>query len=291
MAKNKIKKTYTHTQEEWLAFRREHIGGSDAGIIMGTNPYRSAISLWGEKTGRLPGFGGNGMTALGTYLEPYVAERFTERTGKKVRNENATMVNDDYPWASANIDRRIIGERALLECKTTGDWEVIRQCREGDFPTCYRAQCIHYLAVTGLDRVYLAVLDRTRGDFWVFCLERDEQEIEKLMLYEEIFWKENVLPDVEPPADGSKDAAEALGLLYGDSAPGEEINLSGVMGEVFDYITAKQEKADAEKEMRFAENTIKQAMKDAEIGYCGDITITWKTAKNGQRRFLVKEGA
>ena len=34
---------------EWLAFRRTHIGSSDAAVIAGESPYSSAIELYGEK--------------------------------------------------------------------------------------------------------------------------------------------------------------------------------------------------------------------------------------------------
>ena len=42
------------TREEWLQLRRKGIGGSDASVIMGKNPYRSILQLWEEKTGKLP---------------------------------------------------------------------------------------------------------------------------------------------------------------------------------------------------------------------------------------------
>ena len=55
------------SKEEWLALRRElGIGGSDAGAVIGLNPYKSAYALWAEKTGRVPGFEGNTRTAVGS---------------------------------------------------------------------------------------------------------------------------------------------------------------------------------------------------------------------------------
>lgn len=37
--------------EKWLAVRNQGIGGSDASVIMGLNPYKSAYQLWLEKRG------------------------------------------------------------------------------------------------------------------------------------------------------------------------------------------------------------------------------------------------
>ena len=39
------------TREEWLKARTQGIGGSDAGCIVGANPWKSARQLWKEKTG------------------------------------------------------------------------------------------------------------------------------------------------------------------------------------------------------------------------------------------------
>ena len=38
--------------DKWLSVRNMGIGGSDAGVIMGLNPYKSPFQLWMEKTGQ-----------------------------------------------------------------------------------------------------------------------------------------------------------------------------------------------------------------------------------------------
>lgn len=48
-----INKYKWKTHEEWLELRKAYIGGSEAGAIIGMNPYKSAYTLWAEKTGRL----------------------------------------------------------------------------------------------------------------------------------------------------------------------------------------------------------------------------------------------
>ena len=52
---NDIFKIYDFEDEEhWLKGRMNGIGGSDAGIIAGCNPYRSIFELWQEKRGEIP---------------------------------------------------------------------------------------------------------------------------------------------------------------------------------------------------------------------------------------------
>ena len=163
------------SHEEWLKIRKGYIGGSDAGAIIGLNPYNSAFSVWAEKTGQTPEFEGNISTRVGTYLEDLVAKLFMEETGKQVQRMNFTIVNADYPWACANIDREVIGEDAVLEIKTTTSFGAIRKFRNGEYPEQWYGQMVHYLAVTGAKKAYLAALENNR-ELRIFELDRDEEE-------------------------------------------------------------------------------------------------------------------
>lgn len=112
-------KTIGMDKQTWLEHRRHSIGGSDAAAIVGLNDYASPYSVWADKTDRLPEKEDSEAMRQGRDFEEYVAARFTEATGKKVRRCNFIIQNPDYPFAHANIDRQIIGEDAGLECKTT----------------------------------------------------------------------------------------------------------------------------------------------------------------------------
>ena len=116
-----IKKVSTvgMSREDWLEQRRHTIGGSDAAGIIGLSKWSSPVSVWADKTGRLPDKLDTEAMRLGRDLEGYVARRWMEATGKKVRRLNAMLYNELYPFAHADIDREVIGERAGLECKTT----------------------------------------------------------------------------------------------------------------------------------------------------------------------------
>ncbi|OHX19559.1 hypothetical protein BI344_17800 [Chromobacterium sphagni] len=41
------------SREEWLALRNTGIGGSDAGTVLGINPYKTAYQLYLEKRGEI----------------------------------------------------------------------------------------------------------------------------------------------------------------------------------------------------------------------------------------------
>lgn len=265
------------TDEQWHAERRKSIGGSDAGTILGLNKYSSPYALWAEKTGRVTpeDISDREAVRLGHDLEDYVAKRFAEATGKRVRRENHFLVNSDYPFAHALPDRMVIGENAGLECKTTSSFEIPKQCAEGEFPAVWYCQIMHYMMVTGAQVWYLAVLCFGRGFYW-FRVERDEGEISALAAAEQEFWN-YVRSGKEPPVDGTDATAEALRTLYPDSRDGETCDLGAVQSAVRSY-TALGEQIDELKRLQAEQAaTIQQFMGTAEKGLCGDVAITWKT--------------
>ena len=73
---------------EWLRLRKSGIGGSDAGAICGVNPYSSAMKVFRDKTREEVEEQDSEAVRIGHDLEDYVAQRFTEATGLKVRKSN-----------------------------------------------------------------------------------------------------------------------------------------------------------------------------------------------------------
>src|SRR5690606_23614840 len=200
----------------------------------------------------------------GRDLEQYVAERFMEATGKKVRRRNDMLQHPEYPFMTANIDRWVVGENAGLECKTTS---VLNRAKfsQGEFPPNYYVQCVHYMVVTGAERWYLAVLVLNKS-FHVFTIERDEAEIQALIAAEKDFWENHVLKQIPPTPDGSESTSEVLRQSFPDAREREEIALLGCEDKIQHY-----RELDAQvKELTQKRDALKQglrlAMSDAEIG-------------------------
>lgn len=263
-------------REEWLKFRMLGIGGSDAAGILGLNPYITPYTVWANKTGRLPEEEENEAMRQGRDLEQYVAQRFKEATGKKVRRRNVIFQHDTYDFMIANIDREIVGEDAGLECKTTSVMNL-RKFKNGEYPDQYYVQCVHYLAVTGLKRWYLAVLVLNQG-FYHYVIERDEAEIAALVEAEKEFWETCVIPDVAPPVDGYVATSKAIDKVFSDS--GGECELIGDTA-IRNYMALKDTLRQIKREMRKLEQQIKVELGECEVGYCGDYTVKWrKTLKS-----------
>ena len=77
------------SKEDWLCYRKCGITGTDAGAILGLNPYRSAFQVYHDKISDTIENIDNEAMRQGRDLEDYVAQRFTEATGLKVRRANA----------------------------------------------------------------------------------------------------------------------------------------------------------------------------------------------------------
>ena len=149
-----LAKTLDMPREEWLELRKKGIGGSDSAAIVGLDRYRSPFDVYADKLGLKPEIPDNEAMRQGRDLEQYVAERFMEATGKKVRRRNAMLQHPEYPFMIADIDRWVVGENAGLECKTTSALNRAK-FNQGEYPPSYYVQCVHYMAVTGAERWYL----------------------------------------------------------------------------------------------------------------------------------------
>ena len=198
--------------EEWLRYRRQGIGGSDAGAICGVNPYSTALKVFRDKTENEPEDNDSESLRQGRDLEDYVARRFMEASGKKVRRSNFLYRHDTYPFMQANIDRFVVGENAGLECKTASAYSADKW-KDGVIPEHYVIQCMHYMAVTGADSWYIAVVLLGKEFKWQ-KIDRDEEMIRDLIKIEEDFWYRHVLPKVMPEPDGSKEYDELLNRYF-----------------------------------------------------------------------------
>lgn len=278
MHKNlKFVSTVNMSHEEWLERRKKTIGGSDAAAVVGLSQYSSPYSLWAEKTGKIPGFEGNLATEVGTYLEEFVAQKFTQETGKKVRRCNNIIYNPDYPFAHVNIDRDVVGEDSGLECKTV-DSLSLHKFKNGEYPANFYVQCVHSLAVTGKQRWYLAVLIGNKEFLW-FTIERDEAEIAALMGAEAEFW-EHVKNNTPPPVDGTEATSKAVSAVFKNSNE-DVVDLTTFSAVLREYMEAKKKVKEVESMLEESANKIKLFMGEAGGGECGPFRVSWKTQTRG----------
>lgn len=271
----KLVSTSNLSHEEWLRYRKFGIGGSDAGAICGLNPYRTAIQVYFDKTSDAVENTDNEAMRQGRDLEDYVAQRFMQATGKKVRRANAIFCHEEYPFLLANVDRMVSGENAGLECKTASPY-VADQWKDGQIPIHYQIQCYHYMAVCNAEAWYIAVLIYGR-EFKFHRIERDEQVIADLIQIEKDFWERNIQNHTLPDPDGSQIADAAIAEHFQNSKP-----IHILLPDSFDQQLERREKLisainQMEQEKKRIEQELKIYMGEAETAKSSQFQVSWKT--------------
>ena len=261
------------TETEWLALRKTGVGGSDAGSVAGLNPYSSPMKVYLDKTTNNVEQQDSEAVRCGKDLEQYVAERFCEETGKKVRRSHFMYRSVEYPFMLADVDRLIVGEDAGLECKTCNAFGG-KKWDKGGIPEHYLLQCYHYMAVTGKKTWYIACLILGK-EFVYRKLTWDDALIKSLINVEQEFWVGNVLAGVMPKPDGSDSCDSVLIQRFPEAEKGSGVDLK----QYEDDLDRREEiirKIDAlQAEQSRIEQEIKLAMGENETAGCGKYKVSW----------------
>jgi len=259
--------------KEQRAERRSGIGGSDAGIIIGVNPYRDILSLYHEKRGEIEPDDGadNASLRWGTYLEDPICEAYADQTGFKVIRQNQTFRSSKYPFMLANIDRRVVGvDRKLgFEAKSDAFGFGWGPAGSNEVPPHVMAQVQHYLAVTGWDEFDLGVLIGNR-DFRVYKIHPIQEIIDRLIEAESEFW-DRVQAGVPPtPHYEHRSTTELIKRLY-PGTNGSVIKLPDVAQQYADvWADASEQRALYDKVIEGCKNRIAMLMGEASAGLLPD---------------------
>ncbi|MDE7246341.1 MAG: YqaJ viral recombinase family protein [Lachnospiraceae bacterium] len=261
------------TQEEWLRLRKTGIGGSDAGAVCGLNPYSSAMKVFYDKTSGDVEEQESEAIRIGHDLEEYVAKRFTEATGLKVRRSNYMYRSKENPFMIADVDRFVIGEDAGLECKTASAYNADKWA-DGNIPLHYMMQCYHYMAVTGKRVWYIAAV--ILGQAFIYRkLVWDEGLIKDLIKAESDFWHNHVLTGQIPPPDGSRACDEVIAQYFHTAKKTAAIELVGFDEKLERRRDILKTIAELETEKKQIEQEVKLFMGEHELARSEHYRISW----------------
>jgi putative phage-type endonuclease len=258
-------------REDWLKWRKNGIGGSDAPGILGKNPFSSPFNVWQDKlTGEISQEE-NEAIEWGIRLEPVLAEKFMdEHPELKLRNRNAILQHPEYPFMLADVDRLVVGEDAGWEGKTTNAfYKDVGVPRE-----YYEIQCQHYMAVTGRPKWYISVLAGGQK-YYEYVVYRDEEFINTVLIpAEEYFWylvQNEIIPDI----DGSQGCTDYLSNLY----PAATADNFEMPEDVLPLVEQLLSIGGQEKELKATKdeltNKIKKIMGEHSKGVVGDYKVYW----------------
>lgn len=283
------------SREDWLAHRRQGLGGSDISAIVGLSKYNTPLSVWLEKTGLyVPEDDPSEAMEWGNLLEPVVADAFSQRSGIPTEPYRHLLAHPEHPHMLANVDRLIPRDPVLgvdiagvYEGKTTGPWQRKEWGTDDDpkVPDHAALQTHHYLAVTGLPYAYVAVLIGGQQLVWR-RVERDEDLIGKLVVLEAEFWARVENGDPPPPMEQD---SHLLGDVW---TPDPESTV--VLTDDLCALLAQREQAKADEKAAKAraaelDAAVKLALGDSEFGLNadGDVVCSWKQVEASERKASV----
>lgn len=238
------------------------IGGSDAGSILGLNPYKSRFELWLEKTGQAKDdFNGNKYTDWGNRLEPVILQKFYEERGIPVMTSGEVLIHPEYEFMTATLDG-MTEDGFVVEIKTTGN--DLSEPLE-----TWLAQVHHYMTVTGADGAFICCL--SRGQEYKQWFIQADKDIQNLLIEEEIrFWEEvqayleNKIEIIEKP--------RPIITLSKHVEVDEKL--------IADYVVISKEIKKLTSELEEIKNALKEQLGDCEYGDIdGRTVVTYKLSE------------
>jgi putative phage-type endonuclease len=181
--------------KEWHILRKNHIGASDAPVIMnGVHFDKTRYMLWKEKLDlQFEEAAPTGAMQYGNRMEEPARRAYEAYTGNFVTPE--VVFHPSRKFMMASLDGLTPNGDIAVELKNAGrqDHEV---ARSGRVPEHYYPQVQHQLACLGFNSLHYYSFNS--GEGLLVEVERDEKFIERLYLEEGNFWEINVQGLVEP---------------------------------------------------------------------------------------------
>lgn len=293
-----VAKTDELSRREWLELRRTGIGGSDAAAILGVSKYQSPYSLWLDKTTTAPVPDEDDEREYqrwGKLLEEPIAAEFSARTGMVAHRLPVVIRSVERPWQLANLDFIVsasaesLNPVGILEVKTTrnaDEWPVDDETGVVGVPVWVLAQDVHYMAVTGYDRVWNPVLIGGQ-ELRIAEVHRTESQVEALCALEAEFM-DLVRRGIAPSPDGSSATKRAMAARWrpveGQVA---EVDPEVSRALIAERARLKAEVAEREAIVEEIENQLREMLGESEVAQVdGETWWTWKRSES--RRLTLK---
>jgi predicted phage-related endonuclease len=262
---------------------------------MGHNAYKTAWELTREKAvahqavidGRplIPSEAGE-AAYWGNVMEPVLAAEFTRRVGLLTCPAGIIMKNISWQFMLATPDYIVReGEAAytLLELKTRSANQT-KEWRAG-VPEGVDDQCQHYLAVCGLDHMWVAVL-LGGNHFEYYRVERNDAKIAYILAYCVEFWDSVLNYHSQKPTNGlatlESDADTSIEIPREPEPERNIVNLTPAVWEDVSYLARlKRHIRGLERTAAQVENRVKAVLLDAEDGlWEGRAVVSWSSVNS-----------
>jgi len=271
-------------REQFLKERQTRIGGTDIAALLQVHPNRGPVQVYLEKIGKAKAVEPNDQMKRGTRAEPYLAQTYTELTGRELA-KCPTYRHPEYPECGVSPDYMTSDEALLVEIKSH-EFFVSNQYGESGsdvFPQHEEAQCMWEMHITGIHQCELFV-GFSWSDLRTYPIRYDREVALGMEEVARKFWRDNVLAGVEPDITGlAADTAYLKERMRKDSGATIKADYQTelLILELREAITNFNI---AEMEKERLSNSIKKFMQDnqnaAILQWSGGKPITYKTDRD-----------
>lgn len=272
-----------------LSQTRGYIGGGNIAGILGLSPFKSPLDEYLTITGDEQEITPEQAEFFEDRrdLEPWLAKKFTRRTGLAVLRTNQRYDDAEFPWAKAEIDfepdeEGSNGETKSVHPNAVGAWG---DPDAGEEPPIYvTAQAMWGLGVTGRDRCYVQAMVGFDKHL-VYVIERDDALIAEIRRQAANFWRFYVEPRRMPQPTRIEDLLRLYATDSGRAVEADtEIQLA-----LTELSALKQRLKLLTTQKDLQEYQIKAFMRDAATLTVGGMSVaTWRARADGVRTFRIR---
>ena len=178
---------------EWHEMRRNHIGASDAPVIMNVSPWRTPFQLWEEKLGVGEKQVETSAMRFGKENEEVARQAYENYTGNLIAPE--VVHHPEHKFMMASLDGITMNRDIIVEIKNSNR-EDHENAKNGIIPEKYIPQLQHQLDCLKAPVLHYWSFHNNEGV--LVETGRDEKYIKKLVAEEKKFW-DYVLNFQAPP--------------------------------------------------------------------------------------------
>jgi putative phage-type endonuclease len=183
-------------EQDWLEWRRNGIGGSDAPVIMGVSPWKDEADLWNEKVNAVYAQKVSPAMQHGKDKEEEALRECENLLGISLFKMDRVQ-HPAISWLRGNLDGIDFNEQIIVEIKNPYSNPDDHIAAIGKMvPIKYYPQCMHYfLLKPKVTTVFY--FSRYKGNNALVEVNRNQSYLDELYEKEEKFW-DKVIKKIPP---------------------------------------------------------------------------------------------
>ena len=280
------------SKEDWLAIRNIlGIGASDVPVALGINKYKTAYQLWQEKVAEEVTPVQNKFMRAGLLLEDAIITAYEEDCNRMVIRPKEIVIHPKHDCLFCTPDGIIVDDiqgNGVFQAKSTNknvyeSWKE-EETETQSIPLIYYCQVQAEMECCNLNWAILALFLTDTRDFVYVPIKRDQEFIDKMVLFLVAWWEKFVLQNEAPPMTSFE-------FDHIQEVPGTTIEADEDILKIIDAVKEKQKEAKLlDEEIDSLKNKIKEFVGENELLKSGEsIIATYKTVI--RKEYVVKESS